>query len=114
MKIFAERMKQYMEEKEWNQQQFADLLGVTRQDINGWILGKHTPHINRLEGFAEKMGVSVNWLLGKSESKTNGLNGYSGRRRYLMDRIAKADDKKLDKFQKLMELIDDEENGHHE
>ena len=31
-------------------------------------------------------------------------------RRFLMDKIAKADDRKLDRIKKLMELIDDEED----
>lgn len=70
MGAFADKMTEYMLDRHWNQQEFADFLGVTRQDINGWLKGKHTPYINRLEYYADKMGVSVNWLLGKEINAT--------------------------------------------
>lgn len=32
---FADRMREYMEEKNWNQPEFTQFLGVTKQDIIG-------------------------------------------------------------------------------
>ena len=65
---------------------------------------------------ADFFNVSVDYLLERTNNPGSAANNNctTGKKKYLMDRIAKADDKKLAKFQKLMELIDDEENGHHE
>lgn len=71
-----------------------------------------------IQQIADYFKVPKSIILNGSDDNGSSISEYgkmnSPRRRYLMDRIAKADDKKLDKFQKLMELIDDEENGHHE
>lgn len=106
MNGFAKRMKQYMNERDWTLQQFADLLGVTRQDVHGWVMGVHTPYIHRLEGMAQKMNVSVDWLLGKNDSNIS-MNDLSARKKSLIKKVEDLDEKIVEKLEQILIMLED-------
>jgi transcriptional regulator with XRE-family HTH domain len=103
---FADRIKQYREEKELSLEDLAKRLNTYKQVVHRWETRQQIPQMDKVAEVAELLGVSVPWLIGydveiaKTEPK----------RRFLMDKIAKADEKKLNKIVRLMELIDDEED----
>ena len=110
-----ENLKSRRKEKGYTQQTIADKLGVSLGAYRNWEQGINYPDKENIFKLTNLLETTSDFILGQTSNpdpRTN--NNYSGKKKYLMDRIAKADDKKLDKFQKLMELIDDEENGHHE
>ena len=53
------------------QKQFADKLGMSRQTVGFYLVGKRLPDALGVANIAEKMDVSADWLLGTSiSSKT--------------------------------------------
>ena len=116
MASFSERILELRTSHNLSQQGLADAIGVSKSTISMYERGERMPSYEAQEALADYFNVDVDYLIGRHDKTTVVLPVTNGnpRRRYLMDRIAKADDKKLDKFQKLMDLIDDEENGHHE
>lgn len=49
--------------------EFADSLGVTPGQSNGWLRGTSEPDCDALAVLAEKAKVSVNWLIGASNDR---------------------------------------------
>ena len=45
----------------------ARLLGVSPQQLNGWLKGDRVPSRTSVEGIAAKMGVDAAWLLGVAQ-----------------------------------------------
>lgn len=52
------------------QQEVADKIGVSRQNVGRWILGDTTPDINTLGRIADAYNVSTDYLLGRTPNKT--------------------------------------------
>ena len=52
------------------QQEVANLVGVSRQNVGKWISGETTPDINTLVKIADAYGVSTDYLLGRKEVKS--------------------------------------------
>lgn len=48
-------------------QGFADLIGATRGQVNGWLDGTSRPNFETLKLIAEKAGVTSSWLIGESD-----------------------------------------------
>lgn len=46
---------------------FAELLGVTRGQANGWLDGTSKPNFETLKYIAQKAGVTSSWLIGECE-----------------------------------------------
>lgn len=46
-----------------SQEQFAEMIGVTRQAVSRWEMGISVPNINTLVLISEKFGVSVDTML---------------------------------------------------
>lgn len=112
----SDRLKKARKAKGYTQISFSEALKVPVGTYRNWEQGINMPDSETIIRIVELLETSSDYLFGRADnlSSKSISNNYSGKKKYLMDRIAKADDKKLDKFQKLMELIDDEENGHHE
>lgn len=104
-KVFSDNLKKYMNDRELTRSDIANITGSPYSTVNDWWNGKTYPRIDMIEKLAKYFNVSKSALIEKNGDIID------GKKKYLMDRIAKADDKKLAKFEKLMEIIDDEE-GH--
>lgn len=106
-------LKTLRKAKGYTQESMASAIGVKLGAYRNLEQGINEPDNKSLIRIVELLETTADYILERTDNPAPRTNG-NPRRRYLMDKIAKADDKKLDKFQKLMELIDDEENGHHE
>jgi transcriptional regulator with XRE-family HTH domain len=114
MADFAERLLELRKSKNLSQQALAEVIGLSKSIISMYERGERLPSYEAQEALADYFNVDIDFLTGRHDKTTVVFPAVNGnpRRRYLMDRIAKADDKKLAKFEKLMEIIDDEQNGH--
>lgn len=112
MAIFSERLRQLRKDRGVNQQELAEAIGITKSAIAMYEQGRREPGFEIQEKLADYFNVDIDFLLGRSDRTTVVIPALNGnpKRRYLMDKIAKADDKKLSKFERLMELIDEEES----
>lgn len=57
------------------QQQVADKVGVSRQNVGFWIKGTTVPDIFTLSKIADAFNVSTDYLLGRTERKLNDKKG---------------------------------------
>ena len=60
---FKKRFNELSEAYE-NRAAFADMLGLSRQSVNFWLNGDRTPDAESLRIIANKLHVSIDWLLG--------------------------------------------------
>ncbi|MBQ7902385.1 MAG: helix-turn-helix transcriptional regulator [Oscillospiraceae bacterium] len=63
MHIIAKNIKQLRQERNWTQQEMADMLFVTRQTVSNWENGKALPDVETLLQIAEKLDIDVNELV---------------------------------------------------
>ena len=52
------------------QQEIADKIGVSRQNVGRWLSSNATPDINTLCKIADAYNVSTDYLLGRTPNKT--------------------------------------------
>lgn len=75
MDIFAKKLKDLRLEKNLNQSQIADLLGVTYFTVGKWENSKAEPSFDTLKKLAEFFDVSTDYLLGREDDL--GVKGYT-------------------------------------
>lgn len=71
MATFQERINQLYEaakdaDYRLTQTDYASQLGVTRNQLKGWLDGRGEPNTEMLKAIANKHGVSVSWLVGET------------------------------------------------
>ena len=101
--VFAENLRRYMAEYNLERTDIAKITGKSYTTVNDWYNGVTYPRIDSIEKLANHFGISKSDLIEKQGKSM------TPKRAYLMDRIAKADDRTLTKIDKLMRIIDDEE-----
>lgn len=104
--VLAKNLQRLMNENGINRADLANILKTSYSTINDWYNGKSYPRIDMIEKMAQYFGVSKAGLI--EQQHTEAKYADSPRRQFLMDRIAKADEKKLDRIKRLMELVDEE------
>jgi len=67
LKLDTERLREAMERKGLNSAQLADATGLTRSSISYFLHGKRQPGRLALAEFADKLSVTVDYLLGVSD-----------------------------------------------
>ncbi|MBC1532102.1 helix-turn-helix transcriptional regulator [Listeria seeligeri] len=75
--MFAERLRELRKIERKTQQQMADLLGVSRPAYTAYELGRREPDFETLDKLAHIFGVTVDYLLGRSDSKSLSKNGFT-------------------------------------
>lgn len=68
-KKFNEVLFELMLENKTTQKELADHLGITRQAVSQYAVGKTTPDINTFKKIAKYFDVSYDYLLGESSCK---------------------------------------------
>lgn len=63
-KIFADRLKDLIDENNLNNQKLSDATGIPRTSISNWINGRRTIQIDALVKIALYFKVSTDYLLG--------------------------------------------------
>ena len=102
--VMGKNIERLLYQHRINQSDLAKILDVSDSAVGKWILGKNGPSMGNVQKMADYFNVSMSSIF---EEQPN--NPISSQKQFLMNKIAKADDRKLDKIRKLMELIDDEE-----
>ena len=67
--LFGERLGERRKEKGLSQDEFAKMLGTSKQILSRYELGQRSPKIEQVSKYAEKLKVSVDYLLGDSEAE---------------------------------------------
>ena len=65
---FGDRLKQIRIERNMSQEEFASLLGTSKQVISRYETNQRTPKITVANEYAEKLGVPLNLLLGEEDN----------------------------------------------
>ena len=58
-----ERIQALRKEKGLSQEQFADVLGVSRQAVSKWEMGQSMPEIDKLIAMSQLFGVTIDYIL---------------------------------------------------
>ena len=66
---FGERLRELRKGKGLSQDEFAKMLGTSKQILSRYELGQRSPKIEQVSKYAEKLKVSVDYLLGDSEAE---------------------------------------------
>ncbi len=61
---FSKRLKQIREARKMSQDEFANLLGTSKQVISRYETAQRTPKITTVYEYAQKLGVSLEQLTG--------------------------------------------------
>jgi transcriptional regulator with XRE-family HTH domain len=67
--MFAQRLKTIRTERNVNQKQLAEAMGVTQGTIGNWETAKRAPDLVMVGQLAEFFAVSVDFLLGRDTSE---------------------------------------------
>lgn len=71
-----------------SRQEFADLMGVTLGQSNGWLDKGNQPDCDTLVKVAKKANVSVSWLVGETEVRNYQTNRFfNGLSSTIIDKI---------------------------
>ena len=70
MDKFAQRIKELRNEKKQTQRDMAELLGIKLRAYQYYESGTHYPEVPNLIKLADYFGVSTDYLLGRSDSRT--------------------------------------------
>ena len=82
--LFSRRLHVLLTEKNMNQRELADVLGVTESTVGKWTLGKSMPRtIGTIQTIADYFHVNKNYLL--DEADKNGLISVASERPYYYD-----------------------------
>ena len=83
--LFSRRLHVLLAEKNMNQRELADVLGVTESTVGKWTLGKSMPRtIVTIQTIADYFHVNKNYLLDEKADK-NGLISVASERPYYYD-----------------------------
>ena len=85
MSAFSENLRRMRFERHMTQEEFADLLGTTKQNISRYESGAVSPKISTAAMIASKLGVSLSELNGTPDS--NDVNVHSDKPQTLEARI---------------------------
>ena len=83
--LFGRRLHVLLAEKNMNQRELADVLGVTESTVGKWTLCKSMPRtIGTIQNIADYFHVNKNYLLDEKADK-NGLISVTSERPYCYD-----------------------------
>ncbi len=66
---FGERLREIRQERSLSQEKMAKLLGTSKQILSRYELGQRSPKIEQVQRYAQKLQVSVDYLLGDTETE---------------------------------------------
>lgn len=65
---FAEKLRLIRQQKDMSLQEFADLLGTSKQVLHRYEHGDNTPKITTVQKFAEILDVPLEYLTGDEQT----------------------------------------------
>ena len=63
--VFAERLRELMNEQGLNQVKLAERVGVKQNTVSAWLLKKKEPSLTSLWLVADYFGVETDYLIGR-------------------------------------------------
>ena len=63
---FGDRLRAIRKEKRMSQDEFAKLLGTSKQVLSRYEIGQRIPKITQVQEYAKKLNVSADYLMGDS------------------------------------------------
>lgn len=82
MSRFSENLRRIRFERHMTQEEFADMLGTTKQNISRYESGAVSPKITTAEVMAEKLGISLSELNGEDDPLPSSLRHINSIPRY--------------------------------
>lgn len=70
MSNFNERLKLLRKERDYTQDQLANLLGISRSSLAMYEQGRRKPDFETLEAMADLFNVDIDYLLGTKDTTT--------------------------------------------
>ena len=68
---FGQRLKQIRKSRGLSQDALAEILGTSKQILSRYELEQRSPRIDQVSRYAEKLGVSVDYLLGDNDAEAD-------------------------------------------
>lgn len=68
---FPDRIHAIRKDMKLSQEKFGELAGVSQRTVAFWESGERTPSYATISRLADTLGVSVDYMLGRSDSKTD-------------------------------------------
>ena len=68
---FGKRMRQIRKSRELSQDELAKILGTSKQILSRYEREERSPKIDQVRKYAEKLGVSVDYLLGDDHAEAD-------------------------------------------
>lgn len=66
---FGDRLRQMRKEMGLTQDEFAQKLGTSKQVLSRYETNQRTPKVNQAREYAEKLGVSLDYMLGTTDTE---------------------------------------------
>lgn len=64
----GKHLKMIRNVKRFSQKQFSEFLGVSLRSYEKWEQGNRLPDLGSLIKIADRLGVSIDWLVGRTEN----------------------------------------------
>ncbi|MCP2234058.1 MULTISPECIES: helix-turn-helix transcriptional regulator [Erwinia] len=71
MKVFSQKLQKVLHEQGISQSEFARLIGVTSQSVNGWCTSRTFPRSEVLEKIPGLTGKPLFWFFMTEEDEKN-------------------------------------------
>ena len=68
--MFPERIAAIRKDLKISQEKFGELAGVSQRTVAFWEAGQRMPSHTVISSLADRLGVSVDYLLGRTDEKT--------------------------------------------
>lgn len=103
----GERIRAIREQKDMSLEDVAKICGTSRQAIYKYEnnIVTNIPY-DRIILLSQALGVSPSALMGWEEAPVVSADGLSQRQRSIVDKIMLMSDDELDRFEKILDLVD--------
>lgn len=68
---FGDRLKEIRKQKDMSLEEFAKLLGTSKQALSRYELGQVDPKISQVRKYARILGLSIDYLMGDEEAEVD-------------------------------------------
>lgn len=68
---FGDRLKEIRKQKDMSLEEFAQLLGTSKQALSRYELGQVDPKISQVRKYARILGLSIDYLMGDEEAEVD-------------------------------------------
>lgn len=108
--IFPSRLREIMKERHVTQTALGSFLGVKRQTISLYEIGRSSPDVECVANIAEYFGVTADWLLGLSDAKTRdttvqSVSAYTGLPESVIEALHNEKDAGRNEMQDFIEYL---------